>query len=666
MQVLAFTAAAAAALLLFQLVFGSVRRRSRSALLQGAQRLAHTLLPPLTAYALSLMQQASASPAKAAAVLHPVWALSLILLAGGAGSVTAHDLADSSRLLCRALLSSGGAVAVPFALLEATAVSSHWLRIRASWAAGHPGPSKVVADYMKQHGGATCSPSPDGSDDPDAMTGGCRYLVHWPGNSVARRGRRSSSSSSAAAYRCELLEDDIITVDTIWEHCDGEDAAAAFASVGANSSRIRGACLAYSLSHLLKRRFFGLDCVEAGLAEDVPAFRVVEAELGFLHDFPDTKWASIFREHRITFMLLKHIPITDDESTAGTVVDAVATVLVLGAFVAVEAWQTVMYLGSDWAMVSLACCRLTAGANRFLPFALRKPLGFLSCRRPMFSYWHNSIGQHSVIEGSQFLKCSKASFFSSETTEFDPMLVFSATAEYLRRAWGNTLTLTATSRGLPFVKLPDTLKPLIVALLKLKSSSDGHTLISNGEASLVRNGVSRQLSWTLQNETQAETMLIWHIATEYLVIALPDEAAAGSCRHCEVATKLSRYCAYLMSEASELLPGNSMDTKFIFDHAMIEAREALGSKSKSKLRLRERDRLRKVLAAGSTGDDADAGTIFSRGIKLGAKLESIREGSLRWKLMAEFWVETVLYVAPSDKAMAHMERLARGGEFLTH
>jgi hypothetical protein len=34
--------------------------------------------------------------------------------------------------------------------------------------------------------------------------------------------------------------------------------------------------------------------------------------------------------------------------------------------------------------------------------------------------------------------------------------------------------------------------------------------------------------------------------------------------------------------------------------------------------------------------------------------------------MAEFWVETILYVAPSDNAAAHMERLARGGEFLTH
>ncbi|RLN34078.1 hypothetical protein C2845_PM03G23780 [Panicum miliaceum] len=34
--------------------------------------------------------------------------------------------------------------------------------------------------------------------------------------------------------------------------------------------------------------------------------------------------------------------------------------------------------------------------------------------------------------------------------------------------------------------------------------------------------------------------------------------------------------------------------------------------------------------------------------------------------MAEFWVETILYVAPSENAKAHMERLARGGEFLTH
>ncbi|OEL14988.1 hypothetical protein BAE44_0023994 [Dichanthelium oligosanthes] len=472
MQVLGFTAAAAA-LLLFQLVFGSVRRRSRSPLLHGALWLAHTLLPPLTAYALGLMQ---ASPAKSA--LYPVWALSLFLVTGGAGAVTAHDHGDNGRwmrrvfvylqtylfstLMCRVLLSSSSsaAVTVPFALLATTVVSSHAFGVRASWAAGHPGPSKVVADHMKNDHAATMN--------------GCKYLVHWPGHKVARGGR----SSSAAAYRCELPKDDVITIDMVWELCNREEAA--FASHGVSSSRIKGACLSYSLFHLLKRRFFGLDCAEASLAETrrfvldgllsedntnehTEAFRMIEVELGFLYDFFYTKYACVFEVETtffftailkifLTFVLgavvllkshdlLKHVPVT--ESTTRTV-DVVVTVLVLGVFIAVEATQTVMYMGSDWAMVSLACCRLTKSTtNRFLPFGHRKPFGFL-CRRPMFSNWHNSIGQYSVIESSQFFRRSKA--FSFET-EPEPMLVFSATAEYLRRTWGSL----TTSKGLHFV-----------------------------------------------------------------------------------------------------------------------------------------------------------------------------------------------------------------------
>lgn len=130
-----------------------------------------------------------------------------------------------------------------------------------------------------------------------------------------------------------------------------------------------------------------------------------------------------------------------------------------------------------------------------------------------------------------------------------------------------------------------------------------------------------RLSWTLQNETQAEKMFIWHIATDYLIIALPDDAKGSrqslSYQHREVATKLSGYRAYLMSEAPELLPGNSVETKFIFDHAMYEARETLGSET------RKRDQLRKVVLTGS----GDAGTIFTKRLKLGVKLETIREGS---------------------------------------
>jgi hypothetical protein len=34
--------------------------------------------------------------------------------------------------------------------------------------------------------------------------------------------------------------------------------------------------------------------------------------------------------------------------------------------------------------------------------------------------------------------------------------------------------------------------------------------------------------------------------------------------------------------------------------------------------------------------------------------------------MADFWTETILYIAPSENAAAHIEHLAKGGEFVTH
>jgi hypothetical protein len=36
-----------------------------------------------------------------------------------------------------------------------------------------------------------------------------------------------------------------------------------------------------------------------------------------------------------------------------------------------------------------------------------------------------------------------------------------------------------------------------------------------------------------------------------------------------------------------------------------------------------------------------------------------------WKLLAEFWSEMILYVAPSDNLNGHKEAIARGGELIT-
>lgn len=61
-------------------------------------------------------------------------------------------------------------------------------------------------------------------------------------------------------------------------------------------------------------------------------------------------------------------------------------------------------------------------------------------------------------------------------------------------------------------------------------------------------------------------------------------------------------------------------------------------------------------------------TTYQKGVELGRQL-MIQPEVERWQMMAEFWAETILYMAPSDgkdNVDMHIERLAQGGEFLTH
>ncbi|XP_066334826.1 uncharacterized protein [Miscanthus floridulus] len=59
-------------------------------------------------------------------------------------------------------------------------------------------------------------------------------------------------------------------------------------------------------------------------------------------------------------------------------------------------------------------------------------------------------------------------------------------------------------------------------------------------------------------------------------------------------------------------------------------------------------------------------TTFQKGVELRRQLEMLNDDKLCWRVIAEFWAETILYVAPSDNAEAHIEHLAKGGEFVTH
>ncbi|RLM58460.1 uncharacterized protein C2845_PM18G07500 [Panicum miliaceum] len=88
-------------------------------------------------------------------------------------------------------------------------------------------------------------------------------------------------------------------------------------------------------------------------------------------------------------------------------------------------------------------------------------------------------------------------------------------------------------------------------------------------------------------------------------------------------------------------------------------------------RLSMAEKLRKIQGIRPSQDDTSL-TTFEKGIKLGQKLMQGNSNATmsdvmdRWKVMADFWAETILYVAPSDRAAAHIEQLVKGGEFVTH
>ena len=110
-----------------------------------------------------------------------------------------------------------------------------------------------------------------------------------------------------------------------------------------------------------------------------------------------------------------------------------------------------------------------------------------------------------------------------------------------------------------------------LAIARTLRVSDGH--LSNGAFSLRRNAQCGLL-WACQQDYHTSTMLIWHIATEYCDVAQSfgrEEQGDVSLPDRTVAITLSRYCAYLMAFAPELLPDEELDSRIIFEVVRCDA-----------------------------------------------------------------------------------------------
>ncbi|XP_048573950.1 uncharacterized protein LOC125554436 [Triticum urartu] len=682
-----------AGILLLLACFGSRRRRSRNWFLQKGVLGAYTVSFSLATYTLGSMQSSEVKSS-----MYPVWALSLFMLHACTDSMTAYSLDDNiqvTRLNYQAFMYHTYVVLLfttvhtksnyipELAYISFIAVTRYLQRLAVCHLAAYSwNLNKTVADYMYgQQNGRVFDP---------ATMEGCNYLVDWPIS--------ESKFDASTSYGTQLTvgdHDEVITIEKIWVKSLGPE--------------LKDACLSFSLFHLLRRRFFGFACDESkgrthefifkGLLTDGATdynrvFKVIEVELAYMYDFFFTKYAVIYYGSpsatvwsvisiigiSITAYVTAKAPVNvyqGDSAIASTIIDdVVITLVILTSTALLEFVQLLYYWTGIWGRVSFACQSIREQARFSRTNSQTKKTrtrggwvmglkGLLAnigvSRASNNHYWQHKLGQYSLLDSVSCNPRPSADTLSLRTRTI--MLVWRVCylSNFMLNHRQNEQAFRARKRTWKSVELPDEVKKAVICSLKRTSGT-----LSNGKSSLRFNGAHDLLwackwelhpdpSWSQRKQNQTHIILTWHIATWYCEMATLSEDRATKPDVCTVsiATKLSKYCAYLVVSVPKLLPGHHYDTRSKFDAAIVEAIK-LPPESTSMYEAMKRLKL-----------PQEPKTIFESGVKLGKQLEEMEEGA-RWQVMAGFWAEMLLYLAPSDNVNEHIEQLTQGGEFITH
>lgn len=608
------------------LVLGSYRRQCSHEAVKLIVWAAYTVSYTLVSYTTGLMQTYQYGGSS----LFAVWVVCLLLILGNVDSISAYSLHDNDnwkRIYIRQLVQFfwvgwivgeygepkfnipvwtiyGIAVFTTSTLTESFQLASKSYSL--------PACTKWVADYMKYEHEQQNSLVPN----PRAMHG-YGYVVTGENDIVMHR--------PAPDYITRLRPDDpkLVTVEQIWT-CKAKLLHPQYLE----SSRLKDICLSMALSKMLNRRFAGFHLAESKLEKTRAfvfqgllsgegddryerAFRVIEVELGFVHDFFYTKYYVLFSSHNnrsyaiifpalsfpfcvwLAYLLFERFQTPPDKQTYSSSssssprnYDALVTMIIVLGIAVLQVLQLYFYFASDWCKVYLISKYVKKTAWQNNP-KIEKRIAFIVSQMKTFRHWQNKVGQYSLLHKFNY----RAKYKNA-----------------LCRLTFGLVEKTKIGRDKETIDLTNEVKKAVIDSLVRSSGR-----LTNGVTALRANG-AEQLMWACTGlPTLTHSILIWHIATSLCECEhkrkLGGEGEAVEMRtYVSVASNLSKYCAYLVAFAPNLLPGHAFDTEAI----------------------------------------------------------RITDPRLRWKVLSEFWAEMMLYVTPSSDATVHLETLTRGGEFITH
>ncbi|KAF8031156.1 hypothetical protein BT93_D0378 [Corymbia citriodora subsp. variegata] len=392
------------------------------------------------------------------------------------------------------------------------------------------------------------------------------------------------TKGEAPEYRISLgMTDDVITIEKVW-NCRGRLLSA---SGGDPDGQLKDLCLSFSLFNLTRLRFAGYSLPREAhdklwflIHHSLPSedngyrrvFRVIEVELALLFDLFYTNFSVTLSPRHIVLEVLQPVSVL------------AFSLAIISSYQESQnegTRSTADALIKNFMMSTVLAVTIWCQRNRCVEKLIEIMCG-IKLRQP----WGRQLRQYSLLE-----KCSYR----------PPKLIYNKiTAAYFDQKRDGQQEIAPT-------KLSEEVMKAIARSLM----NNGTRNLENGRTSLRRNNVFDQLSWACDLESTTHAIMVWHIATT---------------------TVLSKYLAYLVAFAPELLPDHPCRSEFIFYRGVEEARALLEGSS---ILMDERIQKLKVL------DDKMYGqTIVGR--------------------------EMMLYVTPSNDAWAHAKHLSTGGEFVTH
>ncbi|KAM0866348.1 hypothetical protein ACQ4PT_042684 [Festuca glaucescens] len=449
---------------------------------------------------------------------------------------------------------------------------------------------------------------------------------------------------------------DLVTVERIWEKIPRLDICCF------STNRWRFMCFSFSLFKLMRRRFEHYPMVEVGSemarrlmlhgllslecesnAEDNAhaVFQVLQIELDFLDNYYEAgvpvvmsaPWLFIFNFifsilFVLTYVFAILIIVGTYQIDDTLLLYFIVAVLLVMTILAIEITEFLtIYLLSNWFLVHLLCLYVAPG--NCLWSWLGKPIigCFIATRFLVVS----------ALEIIFRLFCRPINRNKMKIKQVSIRQVCEPVHKML--AWTSQVTLP-TKAKLDIVQSLKAIDPLGTCHVSLPQM---YGLEGDGK-------------------TATEILLQCHLATELLDMnggRAKDDKQLKDNNHQAVAVTLSRYCMYLVARTPELLPDDEIWVSDCYDDmkSCLKKASSWCFCSSAWQGLLDKDEHAAECLEDPTARD---------GLKLFQRHRERTDKDKVWEEMAQFWVDLLIYMSPSNDVEGHAKALSSsGGDLIT-